>query len=176
MCILLFAYYNMASDKKVIFFGEKPKRATTNTWTFDVAQLSLEKQLEYIKKMKSVVEVENLEIGCIIYKEIDAKIGGYRSQDQKKCLYTPDKFVDREYVIDLLDNSENICYYCRQTVCILYETSREPKQWTLERIDNGFGHNKDNVVIACLKCNLTRKTMYHERFAFTKQMVIEKTN
>ena len=45
------------------------------------------------------------------------------------------------------------------------------KQWTLERIDNGMGHNKDNVEIACLLCNLRRRTMYHERYVFTKQMM-----
>jgi hypothetical protein len=57
---------------------------------------------------------------------------------------------------------------------ILYEHVREPKQWSLERIDNDYGHNKNNVEIACLSCNLRRKTMYHERFIFTKQLNIVK--
>ena len=164
----------MSTDKKVIFFGEKPKRVSTNSWSFDVSQLSLEQQLEYIKKIKCGMEVENPQIESVIIKEIDSKIGGYRSQDHKKGLYDVDKFVDRDSVLDLLVACSIGCYYCHEKVHILYETSREPKQWTLERIDNGFGHNKDNVVISCLNCNLTRKTMYHERFAFTKQMVIKK--
>lgn len=50
----------------------------------------------------------------------------------------------------------------------------KPKQWTLDRIDNDIGHYSDNVVIACLSCNLHRKTMYHERFLFTKQLNIIK--
>ena len=164
----------MSSDKKIIFFGEKSKRVTTNSWTVDIVQLSLESQLDYIKKIQCGAEVENPEIETVIIKEIDSKIGGYRSQDQKKRHYNIEKFVDRGHVLSLLSECDGICYYCREKVHILYETSREPKQWTLERIDNGFGHNCDNVVIACLNCNLTRKTMYHERFAFTKQMVIEK--
>ena len=164
----------MSTDKKVIFFGEKPKRASTNSWSTDITQLSLEQQLEYIKKIHCGMEVENLSTETIIIKEIDSKIGGYRSQDQKKGLYDSYKFVDRCTVLSLLSGCDNGCYYCHEKVHILYETAREPKQWTLERIDNGFGHNKDNVVIACLKCNLTRKTMYHERFAFTKQLVIQK--
>ena len=59
---------------------------------------------------------------------------------------------------------------------ILYEKVREPKQWTLDRIDNRYGHNKENVLIACLDCNVRRKTMYHERYAFTKQLNIVKKN
>jgi hypothetical protein len=67
------------------------------------------------------------------------------------------------------------CYYCRKKVKILYEYVREEDQWTLERIDNKRGHNNDNVEIACLSCNLRRRTMYHERYVFTKQMNIIKT-
>ena len=53
---------------------------------------------------------------------------------------------------------------------MIYEEVRDPKQWTLERIDNTRGHNSDNVEIACLTCNLRRRTMYHERYILTKQM------
>ena len=56
---------------------------------------------------------------------------------------------------------------------LLYNESRDPLQWSIERIENEFGHNNDNVVIACLRCNLSRRTMYHERYRFTKQMKIE---
>jgi hypothetical protein len=66
------------------------------------------------------------------------------------------------------------CYYCKESVVLLYEYVRDPKQWTLERIDNSRGHNKDNVEIACLQCNLRRRCMYHERYLFTKQMNIVK--
>ena len=69
---------------------------------------------------------------------------------------------------------KNKCYYCKENVNVLYEIVREPKQWTLERLDNSFGHNHDNVVIACLNCNVRRRTMYHERYVFTKQLNIVK--
>jgi hypothetical protein len=44
----------------------------------------------------------------------------------------------------------------------------------VERIDNSIGHNRTNIVIACLDCNLHRRTMYYERYVFTKQLNIVK--
>jgi hypothetical protein len=102
------------------------------------------------------------------------KINGYKSQDEKKNLYSPEEFVSLNSVIDLLKKSELNCFYCKEKVKIWYEISRDPKQWTLERIDNKYGHNQGNVELACLSCNLKRRTMYHERFVFTKQMKLEK--
>ena len=110
-----------------------------------------------------------------VISELKKKINGYKSQDIKKKLYTPKILIDREHILELLKGSQNICYYCKELVIILYENVREPKQWSLDRIDNGIGHNKGNVVIACLDCNLKRKTMYHERYAFTKQLSIVKS-
>jgi hypothetical protein len=46
------------------------------------------------------------------------------------------------------------------------------KQWTLDRIDNDIGHNKKNLVIACLECNLKRKRTNKDKFMFTKNMKI----
>jgi hypothetical protein len=46
------------------------------------------------------------------------------------------------------------------------------KQWTLDRIDNDIGHNKNNLVIACLECNLKRKRTNKDKFMFTKNMKI----
>ena len=66
------------------------------------------------------------------------------------------------------------CFYCLEPVYIWYEIAREPKQWTVERIDNKFGHNIGNIEIACLSCNLKRRCMYHERYIFTKQIKIVK--
>ena len=53
---------------------------------------------------------------------------------------------------------------------ILYEISREMKQWTLDRIDNNIGHNYDNIVISCLDCNLKRRLKNKDSFLFTKQL------
>jgi hypothetical protein len=136
-----------------------------------------ETQLENIKNL-----LENPDTGSqnptakIMMQQIQQKINGYRSQDIQKSLYNESEFVDLHYVLQLLTDAENFCYYCKKPVYILYEIVREPKQWTLERLDNKLGHNRGNVKIACLDCNLRRKTMYHERFAFTKQFNVVKKN
>ena len=67
-----------------------------------------------------------------------------------------------------------ICYYCKNEVCIFYDTIRQSNQWTLERLDNLIGHSDTNTVIACLDCNLKRRTSSSNAFCFSKQLVIKK--
>lgn len=107
-------------------------------------------------------------------RAIRGKIAGYKAQDIAKSIYDATQFITYDQVITSLTKSDLKCFYCRCLVLLFYEYVREPKQWSLERIDNALGHNTDNVEIACLECNLRRKTMYHERFVFTKQAVIVK--
>lgn len=107
-------------------------------------------------------------------QHIQMKIQGYKNQDQKNEIYAEMEFIDIENVLNLLRDSNMHCYYCKEWVQLLYRHVREPKQWTLERINNDIGHNRGNVVIACLNCNLRRRCMYHERFLFTKQLKIIK--
>jgi hypothetical protein len=110
---------------------------------------------------------------CIL-QELQKKIAGYKTQDIHKGIYDPEKFVNMDDVIHLLHDSKMICFYCNTDVHVLYEIVREVNQWTLDRVNNSLGHNRDNVIIACLKCNLNRKTMYHERYVFTRQFALVK--
>ncbi len=56
----------------------------------------------------------------------------------------------------------------------MYDSVREKKQWTLDRINNDLGHHNDNTVVCCLECNLKKGTMNDEKFKFTKQLRIKK--
>jgi hypothetical protein len=156
--------------KKIMLEKEKIPRQITHTkgWNFDETQLTYDYQYGIIHDISENME-ENHHMNFVT-KEIQKKIYGYRSQDITKKLYDEVNFVDFKKVIELLLECKLDCYYCREKVLIIYEMVREPKQWSIERINNKYGHNKDNIVIACLNCNLRRKTMYHERFVFTKQM------
>ena len=110
----------------------------------------------------------------LVRQQIINKLGGYRQQDVEKDLYLPEEFIGFSKVLETMMTCELKCHYCLEPVKILYEYVRDPKQWTLDRIDNDLGHNRDNVWIACLSCNLRRRTMRPDRYEFTKQMVITK--
>jgi len=141
-------------------------------WRVKPDQLLPETQVELINQISE--GIYDTRASDLMANQINSKIASYKCQDLTKNIYSEEEFVDFGKVLELLKKCENKCFYCKKLVHILYENVREPLQWTLERIDNDFGHNKNNVEIACLNCNLHRRTMYHERFLFTKELNIVK--
>ena len=110
-----------------------------------------------------------------IQKELKKKLQSYLAQDKKKNRpYDAEKYINMEELLPLLVASKLRCRYCKYGVMILYNNVREPLQWTLDRIDNSKPHNTDNVVIACLKCNLERRRRSDKKFLMSKQMKIKK--
>jgi hypothetical protein len=162
-------------EDKTIVPKVKAIRKETNKWHFDNKYLEFDKQWECLSAINKKLQPEELQEVCREMKrQIQNKVSSYKMQDIQKNKYDEDKFVDFNFVISLLVNKELNCFYCRERVYLFYNFVRENNQWTLERIDNNFGHNKDNVEIACLNCNIRRRTMYYERFVFTKQMRLVK--
>jgi len=104
---------------------------------------------------------------------ISKKLHGYKSQDKKFEIYSDYYFIKPEQVIEKLKECDSTCYYCKEKVLMEYG-KRDPKQWTLDRIDNTMGHNTTNVLISCLGCNLKRRNRTVEKFLFTKQLCIKK--
>lgn len=173
---------------------EKLKRVITNTkqWNFSESDLEPMNQLNLIKQIMDIVNgigqynsinidltINDFDINLqhkivFIKQQINNKIYGYRNQDLLKSKYDGTKFVDFAKILEMMLANDLKCYYCNNPVLVLYEYVREPRQWTVERIDNKFGHNKDNIEIACLNCNLHRRTMHHERYLFTKNLSIVK--
>ena len=117
---------------------------------------------------------ENFEGSNIILSELKNKINGYKNQDKKKKILK--EVINMEELLEKLVISKLSCYYCRLKCLLMYDNIREMRQWTLDRLDNDIGHNKDNIVICCLKCNLKRRRMDDEDFKFIKQMKIIKKN
>jgi hypothetical protein len=160
----------------------KSKRVITTSkkWSFLETDLEPMNQIEFINQISGVVDslddssIDSRNKIKFIKQQIGQKIYGYKSQDLLKSKYDESKFVDYSTILEMMRSCQLKCYYCKNQVMVLYEFVREPKQWTVERIDNKFGHNKDNIEIACLNCNLHRRTMYHERYLFTKNLSIVK--
>lgn len=140
-----------------------------DNWKIRTCDYESDRQLQLI-----LMNDDTNSVYITMKRQIQSKLHGYKSQDLKKDLFSPEDFVTLETALNLLKTSGLTCFYCKHRVNILYEQVRDPYQWTLERIDNSAGHNTGNVEIACLTCNLRRRTMYHERFAFTKQLVVTK--
>ena len=149
--------------------GEKSKRKITEN--IDKKVFNELSQVEYLNKL--YLE-EKFNGSDFIKKELERKINGYKNQDVKKKKLEK-KLITYEQCLEKLVISKLKCYYCKQKCLLTYENVREEKQWTLDRLDNSQGHNKDNVVICCLKCNLKRRTTDDKKFKFSKQMRIIKT-
>ena len=128
-----------------------------------------ENQNDFINKLYFDINFENKKK---LEKSLRNKINGYKSQDSRKrrtCI-----LISKEELVDKLLISKLKCYYCKQRMLLLYTINRDPRQWTLDRIDNTKGHSDINTVIACLQCNLKRRTLDDKKFLFTKQMKLIK--
>jgi len=108
----------------------------------------------------------------MLSKEITKKLSGYRQQDKRHSIFSEKHFVTETEVQALIEHNPK-CGYCDTEVLFTSYSSRDKQQWTLDRIDNDFGHNRGNVVLSCLRCNLKRGNLCSaEKFRFTKQLTI----
>lgn len=115
---------------------------------------------------------ETCEHSDLYMSEIRKKVSGYRQQDRRKGIVCD--VVTESDCIEKLLISKLACHYCRASVVVLFNTNLEKKQWSLDRIDNDLGHFPDNVVVACLECNLKRGRTDMKKFEFTKALKIIK--
>jgi hypothetical protein len=151
--------------------NKERKISLKNNWTDCITNETYDPILQY-----SIIFDENFEINNkqdilkLIKSEIMQKINSYKHQDMKKHIYSSTKFINYDYVLETLKNNKLICSYCNRHLLIIYNKSREMQQWTIDRIDNDYGHNIDNTIISCLLCNLSRKKINKEKFLFSKQI------
>lgn len=157
---------------------EIKKRKASDKWCLTDEYFTDEKQVSLIKELFNWFKNENADCSdaiSVIKNELNKKISSYKQQDIIRKLLDTEKFVDLDTVITMLYECNLECYYCKEKMVILYELVREMKQWSIDRINNDIGHNKDNIVIACLDCNLKRRRKGTDAFLFTKQLNIIKS-
>jgi hypothetical protein len=153
---------------------ETKKRVQSEKWTFQ------EEHFEYSNQIKMTNDIlKNAykfydDVSKIAIQEINRKITSYKQQDTLKKRYDEDKFLTFESVINKMVECELKCRYCQNEMNVLYDVSREMRQWSVDRVDNDLGHNIDNYHLACLECNLKRRRRTDEKFLFTKQLNIVK--
>ena len=136
------------------------------------------KKTEIVDNKEELIQINNMYFNKHseedLLKYLKKKIVGYKQQDIKKNKLDNDNFISLEKVVELLVISKLQCFYCKKHIKIKYTEKRDYNQWTLDRINNDLGHNKDNVKIACLGCNLKRRRLNMDKFLFTKQLKIQK--
>ena len=155
---------------------EPKKREVSKKWTFDEDNFNYDKQMKLIIDISKMNLENNIDddIIKIAIQEINKKICSYKHQDIIKKKLDVDVFIDFNCVINKMIECELKCRYCICEMSVLYDITREMKQWSVDRIDNDKGHNKDNFHLACLDCNLKRRRRTDEKFLFTKQLNIVK--
>jgi hypothetical protein len=151
------------------------KRVQSEKWSFS------NENFEYLNQLQMVKNIFNNEfhhndddVSKIALQEINKKISGYKQQDRIKKRYDEPQFLTLESVIIKMVECELKCRYCRGEMDVIYDISRESRQWSVDRINNDLGHNQTNFHLACLECNLKRRRRTDEKFLFTKQLNIIK--
>jgi hypothetical protein len=156
---------------------ETKKRVQSEKWTFSDKYFEYSNQIIMIKRILN----NNLnyfdDVSKIAIQEINKKMYGYKQQDTLKKRYNEEQFLTFESIINKMIECELKCRYCKNEMNVLYDISREMKQWSIDRINNDVGHNIDNYHLACLDCNLKRRRRTDEKFLFTKQLnIVKKEN
>ena len=150
---------------------DKKTRKVADEWKHSKKLLDKTQQINMLNK---IYLDQTFDGSNSIISELKKKLNGYKKQDIDKKLLDDSKFINFEQLQEKLVLSKLTCYYCKCDMLLMYDKPRENTQWTLDRIDNDLGHNNENVVIACLKCNLKRRRTNSDKFKFTKQMKIIK--
>ena len=153
------------------FKPKKERKRKILTKVVEKNELLKANQHELVKK---ICADEDFSGNVFVKKELERKIKSYKMQDIKKNKLDEENLIKLDECIDKLVLSKMKCYYCMEDMLLVYENVREPKQWTLDRIDNSIGHINENVVICCLNCNLKRGRINNKKFLFTKQLTIQK--
>ena len=151
------------------------KRVESERWDFGSENYDYNNQIKMIRDiLKNNYNHNNDNVSKIALQQINKKIYGYKQQDIIKKLFNKTEFITLQSVVNKMVECELKCYYCKTEMNILYDISREMKQWTVDRINNDLGHNITNYYLACLECNLKRRRRSDDKFLFTKQMKLVK--
>jgi len=108
-----------------------------------------------------------------VKNEINAKLRTYKASDASRSL-PGTSISDCDVITDMMIRQKCKCYYCHKEFLVLYKNTRDPLQWSVDRINNDKAHTADNIVISCLRCNLQRRTRDCNEFYISRNLQITK--
>lgn len=152
------------------------------SWVTDI-QYQYELVDSILHDMENGTKWESLYTRCLsrvqaewILRQLEQKMDGYIRQDKEKAEKREKReqrkntsFVIHESIslyeaLKKVRDEEYRCHYCRELVRLVYRTTRDKEQWTLDRVDNERGHDEQNLVVACYACNIRRRKQSYRKF------------
>ena len=180
----------MTSDVKAISISGKHNKYQMKKITSTVERMSVNRKLEVeeqfythriqvdlircMSRAEEDMPLQYVEAVPVVARHIKEKLNGYLAQDRVQDRVDVGEHITYTDAVQKIVDCDQTCYYCSDDVLLLYTIAREPTQWTLDRIDNAVRHSTDNVVVACLACNLAKGTRGKDAYRETKQMVLHK--
>jgi len=108
------------------------------------------------KRNRNRRTIDNVNYGDIT---LPIKYKRYTLDDKRKGFDPPDYSFEQL----LMRIATNRCCYCDSV-----------ENLGLDRIDNGKGHTRDNTVVCCYRCNMTRSNLYsHSEFKIIGKAIKE---
>ncbi len=120
------------------------------------------KNIKYCLKHRTDLSMENY---------IKILIRNMRGYD-KKDGYDINKLASIDELIQIYNNQNKKCYWCNRIVSSINDELL--KKISIDRINNNIGHEKNNIVIACIFCNLAKNNS--QSTDFKKYLNCLKTN
>jgi 5-methylcytosine-specific restriction endonuclease McrA len=180
----------MASDVKAITISGKHNKYQMKKITSTAERMSVSRKLEVeeqfythriqvdlircMSRPEEDMPLQYVDAVPVFVRHIKEKLNGYLSQDRLQDRLDIGDHITYMDAVQKIVDCDQTCYYCSEDVLLLYTIARESTQWTLDRIDNAVRHSTDNVVVACLACNLAKGTRGKDAYRATKQMVLHK--
>ena len=76
------------------------------------------------------------------------RLKNYSYHDGDSNRYDETKFIQMSEVEYLFKKQSSRCFHCWESLTA--------ESWTLDRINNNYGHNTGNCLLSCLRCNTQR--------------------
>ena len=122
---------------------------------FDIYHPRISKKWIYTAITRCVeIKYINIYVGKYDYKIkkmddiIKERISSHYKEDLKKNRNI-DNFITEDWVKKELSRSRSICHICCSYIC--------SKTFSINRLNNAFGHTQDNCEIICRNCNCSQK-------------------
>lgn len=134
-------------------------------------QIKIQKK-EYSKNNKEKISEKNKKRAKTFDGFLTNILGTCRNIDKDKN-FDIKCDLDKDFIIKLKETQNNLCYFCKNEL-IFEANSEQLNQTSIDRIDNNFGHTKDNVKLTCIFCNHAKNINNNETYKLFINWVINK--